>query len=56
MQVGAAALCGGDPTVNRTALELTAAPARGAARTLPQAPAGTAISIGRSVFKLSVLP
>lgn len=54
VQVGAVALCGGDPTVNRTALELAAVPIGGAS-TPPQAPAG-AISIGRSVFKLSVLP
>lgn len=52
--VVAAALCGGDPTVNITALELAAAPI-GGARATPQAPAG-AVSIGRSVFKLSVLP
>lgn len=52
-QVGAVALCGGDPTVNRTALELAAVPIGGAST--PQAPTG-AISIGRSVFKLSVLP
>lgn len=39
VQVGATALCGGDPTVKRTALELAAIPA-GGARTIPQAPAG----------------
>jgi len=37
--VGAAALCGGDPTVNRTALELAAVPRAGASPP-PQAPAG----------------
>lgn len=37
--VGAVALCGGDPTVKRTALELAAVPADGAT-TMPQAPAG----------------
>lgn len=52
--MGAVALCGGDPTVKRTALELAVVPAGGASTT-PQAPAG-AISIGHSVFKLSVLP
>lgn len=38
-QAGAAALCGGDPTVNRTALGFGAVPT-GGARTTPQAPAG----------------
>lgn len=37
--MGAAALCGGDPTVNRTALELAVAPVGGASTT-PQAPTG----------------
>ena len=52
--MGAVALCGGDPTVKRTALALAAVPAGNASIT-PQAPAG-ATSSGRSVFKLSVLP
>ena len=39
VHVVAAALCGGDPTVNITALELAAAPIAGA-RATPQAPAG----------------
>lgn len=42
VQVGAVALCGGDPTVKRTALELVAVPADGAT-TRPQAPAGAII-------------
>lgn len=41
VQVGAVALCGGDPTVKRTALELAAVPTGGASTT-PQAPAGAA--------------
>lgn len=41
VRVGAVALCGGDPTVNRTALELAAAPP-GGTRATPQAPAGAA--------------
>jgi hypothetical protein len=39
--VGAVALCGGDPTVKRTALALAAVPAGNASIT-PQAPAGAA--------------
>ena len=38
------ALCGGDPPVNRTALELGAVPT-GGARTTPQAPAGAATKL-----------
>lgn len=41
VQVGAVALWGGDPTVNRTALELAAIPTGGASAP-PQAPAGAA--------------
>lgn len=36
--MGAVALCGGDPTVNKTALELAAVPIGGAST--PQAPTG----------------
>lgn len=39
VQAGAVALCGGDPTVNRTALELAAVPTGGASPPA-HAPAG----------------
>jgi hypothetical protein len=48
VQVGAMVLCGGDPTVKRTALELAAVPA-GSASTTPQAPAGARIKILQNV-------
>lgn len=55
VQAGAVALCGGDPTVKSTALELAATPA-GGARTTPQAPAGAAIKQGQhAVSTLRVL-
>lgn len=55
VQVGGVALFGGEPTVNITALELAPVPMEGGVIAIPQAPAG-AVSIGRSVLRLSVLP
>ena len=49
VHVVAAALCGGDPTVNITALELAAAPIAGA-RATPQAPAGAERSSPRVLY------
>ena len=49
--MGAVALCGGDPTVNRTALELAAVPIGGAS-TPPQAPAGATVKIYKNVTLL----
>lgn len=50
VQVGAVAVCGGDPTVNRTALELAAAPTGGASTT-PQAPAGATVKIHKMLHR-----
>lgn len=50
--MGAVALCGGDPTVNRTALELAAVPIGGASPP-PQAPAG---ATAKSSHKVTLLP
>ena len=50
--MGAVALCGGDPTVNRTALELAAVPIGGASPA-PQAPAG---ATAKSLHNVTLLP